>query len=121
MSTMHATRRPALWTAALASAACLLGVGAASAADAMTTTQQVPVSYRDLDLSTPSGASALYSRIQTAARVACGFPDSKDLHRDRDARACSDKAISAAVSEVNNPLLTAIHNAKSPVKLTAMN
>jgi UrcA family protein len=119
MSTVRT--RPALWTAALAAAACVLGVGAASAADAMTSTQQVPVSYRDLDLSTPAGATALYARIQNAAHVACGFAGSKDLHEDRNIHACSSKAIAAAVSEVNNPLLTAIYHQKSGVKLTAMN
>lgn len=122
MSTVQARRRVALWTAALASAACLLGVGATSAAAAATMTpEHVTVSYRDLDLSTPSGASILYARILKAAQLVCGYPDSADLGHNRLVAACNNKATAAAVTEVNRPLLTALHNERSGVKLTAMN
>src|SRR5262249_18402671 len=36
-------------------------------------TRSVEVSFRDLDLSTPSGAAKLYRRIQAAARSVCQY------------------------------------------------
>ena len=118
MSTVKATRRSSSWTAALASAACLLAMGAASASDAMET-KRVPVTFSETDLSTPAAADNLYGRIQRAARVACGYPDSREILRAREIRACYHNAIESAVGEINNPLLTAIHNARSGAKLAA--
>jgi UrcA family protein len=118
MSIVNGTRRASAWTAALASTACLLAVGAASAANAMVT-QQSQVSYRDLNLSTPAGAKALYIRIQRAAHEVCGFPDQADLHLARVSRQCYRDAIAHAVSDVDSPLLTALYN-KNRDKLTAM-
>jgi UrcA family protein len=118
MSIKKGAGRSSAWTAALASTACLLAVGAASAANAMAT-QQLPVSYRDLDLSTPAGARVLYIRIERAAHEVCGFPDQADLHLARASRQCYSVAVEHAVSDVHSPLLTALYNKNRP-RLTAM-
>ena len=122
MSIVKVTRRsaPVPWTAILASAACLLTVGAASAAEAMET--HITVNCRDLDLSTLAGAQALYVRIQHAAGEVCDHPRNMEPQYDYLARAkslCRQHAIAEAVSEVHSPQLTALYT-KSPPKLIAM-
>jgi UrcA family protein len=135
MRIVKATRRSPRWAAALASAACLLAVGAASAAqapgndatmgpgnDATMVTQYARVSFRDLDLSTPAGAQKLYVRIEHAAHQVCDDEFSADLHRAARSRKCCSNAIAHAVSDVHSPQLTALYNSKSRkgTKLTAM-
>ena len=119
MSIVKATRRSVPWTAALASATCLLAVGAASAAEA-TVRQHCTVNYRDLDLSTPAGAKTLYIRIQRAAHDVCGYTDLADIHQAEANRQCRGHAIADAVYDVHSPLLTALYNKTKP-RLTAMN
>ena len=108
-------------TAALASAACLLAVGAASAAAAMVT-QQVRVSYQDLNLSTPAGAQALYVRIERAAHQVCAYSDLADLNQAKAVLQCEHHALEHAVSDVHSPRLTALYNSrnKDHIELTAM-
>jgi UrcA family protein len=120
MSTLKVTRRSAPWTATLASAACLLTVGAASAAEALVT--HITVSCRDLDLSTAAGTQTLYIRIQRAAGEVCDHPGHLEPQYDyleRAIRLCRQQAIADAVANVHSPLLTALYN-KSPPKLIAM-
>lgn len=69
--------------AGLAFAAVLLSASAASAADVVIV-RHVPVSYRDLDLSTPAGVAVLHERISLAATEACG-PDPRISTLFRDA------------------------------------
>lgn len=109
--------RSSRWTAALASAACLLTVGAASAAEAVVT--HITVNCRDLDLSTPAGAQTLYIRIQRAAGEVCAHPEQPYDYLARAVRQCQQHAIADAVTNVHSPLLTALYN-KSPPKLMAM-
>lgn len=118
MSIVKATRRSAPWAAALAAATCVLAVGAASAASA-TVTKHCPVSFRDLDLSTYSGARTLYIRIQRAAHEVCGDVDLIDLRLAEANRQCQAHAIADAVTEVHSPLVTALYN-KSRPRQTAM-
>lgn len=120
MSIVKATRHSVPWTAILASAACLLTVGAASAAEAMVA--HITVSCRDLDLSTPAGTQTLYIRIQRAAGEVCDHPGQLEPQYDDLARAkslCRQHAIAEAVTEAHSPLLTALYN-KSPPRLIAM-
>ena len=61
------------------------------------------VSFRDLDLSTSSGAEALYERIATAAREVCRGAELASLHE------CRSRAVDDAVKGVGSPLLSSIH------------
>jgi UrcA family protein len=95
---------------------CLLGV--TPAWSDTPDTRSVTVSFRDLDLSTPEGAKALYGRIQRAAKQVCGYQGA-DLIEQSIWRSCYRNAISDAVGKVNSPLLTAVHTGR-PAPVTAM-
>jgi UrcA family protein len=81
--------------------------------------RSVEVSFRDLDLNTPSGAAKLYRRIQAAARSVCQYEPTSP-------RApiiwlyCVRPTVDAAVTNVNNPLLTKLHSGHSSPVVTAM-
>jgi UrcA family protein len=81
--------------------------------------RQVVVRYDDLNLSSPRGAAALYSRISGAAHEVCGAQDSdiRDVGIRSSVNACVRKAISGAVTRVGRPELFAIYNAKNPAPL----
>jgi len=98
---------------ALASAVCLLGTAQAPASDRANTQHGVTVNYRDLNLSTLDGATALYRRITRAARLACGQPD-RSLFEQRHWKSCVQGAIAGAVATVNNPLLRTVHSRENP-------
>ena len=74
---------------------------------------QVKVKYADLNVSSESGAATLYARIRTAADTVCRPFESSDLAQRRLLAACVSKAISNAVSQVDQPALSTIYNAKS--------
>jgi UrcA family protein len=105
-----------LGTAALASIVSLLGI--TPAWSATPGVHSVTVSFRDLDLSSPEGANALYRRIQAAAKQVCGYAGADLLERSIW-RGCYRNAIADAVGKVNNPLLTAVHTGR-PAAMTAM-
>ena len=73
----------------------------------------VKVSYADLNLEKQEGAKALYRRLQQASRRACdihGANIRKSVTTMREARQCFNETLSDAVAEVDNELVTAIHN-----------
>ena len=117
MNAVKLARRTSAWPVALGSLACLLGV-APVLASAPVETRSVSVRYADLDLASASGAAALYQRLQGAARVVCGYGD-ENLAILSYVNRCNHSAISAAVSSVNAPLLSAIHNAHQGATVTA--
>ncbi len=118
MNKVKFARRSSAWLVALASLACLVGSAQALAA-AQTETRSVTVRYGDLDLTTRAGAAALYRRLEGAARVTCGYEEHR-LASLSYVNHCNSSAISAAVTSVNSPLLTAIHEAHRAWPLTAM-
>ena len=71
----------------------------------------VTVSYKDLDLTTPSGAQALYGRIRAAARTVCGYRGTM-LTDLAFWNSCYHGAVTEAVAKVNSPLLTAVHTGR---------
>jgi UrcA family protein len=80
---------------------------------------RVTVKFGDLNLSNPEGATALYRRINAAAREVC---KSYDIGRGNftlpaSANPCVRKAIGDAVTKVGHPALLAIYNAKHPHRL----
>jgi len=83
------------------------GFSAVSAADP--NNAGVTVKYSDLDIGSPSGAEVLYERIRAAAQNACSYFWFKT---DADAARCLQNTIAKAVTKVNQPALTAIHDAK---------
>lgn len=73
-------------------------------------TTQVVVPYHDLDLSSAAGAATMLTRIESAARTACGGgavinPDSRlaRLRAQRDFSNCQREAIESALAQLHAP------------------
>ena len=78
------------------------------------TVRSITVKFADLDLSKAAGADALYRRIRTAASIVCdSASDNLYRWRGREYKKCFNTAVANAVDKVNNPILTAMHRAKS--------
>jgi UrcA family protein len=77
---------------------------------------QATVKFGDLNVSSTAGATTLYTRIRIAAEAVCR-PFQPLNNADLAARsvfaACVHKAMSNAVSDVDQPTLSAIYNAKT--------
>jgi UrcA family protein len=101
---------------ALAALLCLLGTVPALAGT--TDGKSVTVSFRDLDISSLSGAKVLYRRIQAAAWKVCEYRGA-DFTAQSLSRSCFRAAVTDAVARVNSPQLTAIHTHRPPA-MTAM-
>jgi len=98
-------------------AVCLLGTPTAWTAPPAT--RSVEVSFRDLNLSTASGAAKLYRRIQAAARSVCQYEPTSPREQVIW-QYCVRPTVDAAVAKVNNPLLTQLHSGHSSPAVTAM-
>lgn len=68
------------------------------------------VKYAGLDISTPSGAHALYGRIRAAAQVVCSY---RFLLTDTDKARCVRDATADAVARINEPALSAVYDANN--------
>jgi UrcA family protein len=95
---------------------CSAGVAHSATPDA----RSVEISFRDLDLSTPSGAAKLYRRIQAAARSVCQYEPTSPREQSIW-QYCVRPTVDAAVGKVNNPLLTELHSGHGSPAVTAMN
>ena len=94
---------------ALAGAFAALAVSTLSfAAPLSDDVPSVAVRYDDLNLTTPAGVNALYSRISHAARAVCPDSYSRDLAVQSAAERCQVQAIAKAVHAVNNPQLAVV-------------
>src|SRR5271166_2256631 len=71
--------------------------------------KQYVVRFADLDLSKMTGATALYVRLQHAARAVCDPREGRELAFDTRFRACVDQAVTSAVARVNSPLVSEYH------------
>jgi UrcA family protein len=99
-------------------ALCLLGTTATAWADPPAT-RSMEVSFRALDLSTESGVAKLYRHIQAAARNVCQY-EPTSAREQVIWQYCVRRAVDAAMTKVNNPLLTALHTGRSSAAATAM-
>jgi UrcA family protein len=93
----------AICCACAASALCSMTVPARADAQAI---PAKTVRFDDLDITKPAGAQVLYHRIQAAAQQVCEGYSSRELARMAAERACVDRAIDAAVRNVNAVALT---------------
>jgi UrcA family protein len=80
---------------------------------------QVTVTYRDLAVTTPQGATVLYKRIRFAADEVCSHLDHGDLSSKEHKNACMDKAIADAVMGVGEPQLFSVYNSNHSSPLPA--
>jgi UrcA family protein len=89
------------------------GIATVSFASDGTDALQATVKYGDLNVSSPSGAATLYSRIRAAAENVCHPFNNRDFASQKLLAACVHRAMSDAVIEVNQPALLTIYNAKT--------
>jgi len=78
---------------------------------------QKTVRYGDLNLSKSEDASELYARLQRAAAVVCRTDEGIALRLKRVHKACAEQALSAAVAQVGDPALTALHKADARIRV----
>jgi UrcA family protein len=102
------THRSSFNAVAMAAVLGLFGAAQALAVDGPDGQRSVTVSFRDLNLSTIEGATALYLRIRRAANHVCYGPEGWE----EAFRSCRQAAIGDAVAKVNSPLLTAVSGGK---------
>ncbi|HMN46277.1 MAG TPA: UrcA family protein [Povalibacter sp.] len=115
MNARSLSLKHSLRVALLAAVSCVASV---AAADDVAASRSITVSYRDLDLSSEAGARQLYDRIRAAARNMCGSPRGTALLQiKQQRRQCANAAVAAAVKQVDNGILTAMHRGKSTRRL----
>jgi UrcA family protein len=78
---------------------------------------QITVKYGDLNLSNPQGAATLYSRIQAAAKDGCWQFEGPGIQATLQYNGCVDEGIVGAVTQVNNPALSAVYSAHAGKEL----
>lgn len=95
----------------LALAATIAGAQTAAAeqAGSIRETRSLRIGFSDLDLREPRAVAVLYERLQRAARAVCGRPDIRDLARRDDWQRCRTDALDAAVAQVGDARLAALH------------
>ena len=74
--------------------------------------KQVLIHYADLDLAGFTGVSILYGRLRSAAQAVCTPLNGKDAERAAAFKHCVTDAMSSAVTQVDQPALSAYHRAK---------
>jgi UrcA family protein len=93
-----------------------IGAGAGSLATAGVTDDsplKATVKYGDLDLSHAAGVSQLYGRIRRAAQTVCSPFEGRGAELTLRWTQCVDQAVNQAVENVNQPVLMALHAAKT--------
>ena len=76
--------------------------------------KQMLVRYADLDLARPAGASVLFHRLQSAAKIVCAPLESRDPARLVMFNNCVSDAMARAVTQVDRPGLNAYYRGKVP-------
>lgn len=98
-------------------AALALTTGSAAAAAAEETeVRTARVSYAGLDLRTEAGGAEMLKRIRKAANRVCFQFDTR-AEALADERRCRRAAVDQAVSDLNAPVVTALHGGPAPIKL----
>jgi UrcA family protein len=86
-------------------------VALASGTDVQPVSRQV--NYSDLDVTQASGVKALYHRLVVASGAVCERYEDAELSRMRPYKICVGRALSAAIADINNPLLTSYYESKT--------
>jgi UrcA family protein len=82
-------------------------------------TRSEVVKYNDLNITSPAGAKALYTRLKVATwRVCRDTVDTSGTSGLLERSNCMTQLLDTAVKDVNKPLVTALHTG-APTDLTA--
>ena len=95
---------------AIVAATLIADIAAAKEPGAVSTV----VKYSDLDLTQSADTQRLYARLKYASQKVCASYDSRELRMQSLREACFDRALSAAVEQVNDAKLTSLHAAAEP-------
>ena len=117
MNTYDFGRQAAGWTRTLSVGAAALALAALGVLGAVSAThaaelQRATVDYRDLDLSKQKDVTALYQRVNNAARQVCAVVDSKRLSAKAKFDECKAQAVQSALQDIGSPVLIRYHNAR---------
>ena len=102
--------------------AAAMFLGNASYADAQPAPagKQMAVNYADLNISRPTGAEVLITRMRAAAAQVCGpAPDMRDLVMYRFYRQCIAESVERGVATVNAPVVTEVYRGNTTVVAAA--
>jgi UrcA family protein len=110
------TRRFAAGALLIASVSSFTGISSASDTGQLLAL----VKYGDLNVSSPEGATVLYTRIRTAAEQVCRPFDGRDLAFKRVKDICMHNAIATAVAKVDQPALYSAYDAKNGISRPVM-
>jgi UrcA family protein len=78
------------------------------------------VQYADLNLDREAGVRALYERLRVAAKRVCSDGTSQMLISKKSYADCIERAVSAAVAQINRPTLSdyAVQRLRKPLPAT---
>ena len=108
---MNARKNSVAAKLAIQAAALLVCLPALSQADSATPApRSVRVSTAGLDLNTPAGAQALYSRLNSAAKAVCNREFEGDPIYGPQFDLCYRATLQSVVHTVNRPLVTQRYN-----------
>jgi UrcA family protein len=116
MSTKSSPRRVVRSAVLSFCSAAALSLIAGSALAAQEPAQKI-VRFADLDLAKTQDATELYSRLEHAARSVCRTYAGHDLERKLMRLECEAGALAAAVAEIDDAALSALHTAERRVRL----
>jgi UrcA family protein len=74
--------------------------------------RHVVVHFADLNLNTTEGTAALYRRVRGAAQNVCSERGTRDLGSLARVKACESAAVSAAITQIDKPVLAAYYRAQ---------
>jgi UrcA family protein len=100
--------------AALLVTMCTLGSGMSQAQTPDSDTVAVKVSTAGIDLKTPAGAQAMFTRLTIAAQQACGVEAEFDALRVAKFDQCYKDALSKVIRSLNEPAITRVYVAHYP-------
>ena len=99
---MNANRNTTRMLASIIALAATTGLATTALADGAPRYDDVVVSYSDLNLDSAAGNQKLYARLANAASRACGnAPETRDIERRAQYRACVEETLNRAVDEVS--------------------
>jgi UrcA family protein len=102
------TRHTNLLRHALACAALVAGTSVIAVSASAEDVEQRPVHYKSTEVATDAGAQKLYNELKAASRQVCA--SWRMAERINEYNACYTKALSNAVSDVNEQTLTKLHD-----------
>lgn len=106
VGTLNMTSRGAMKTSI---AFVLLSIIPAFGFAAQEETRTYQVHFGDLNLQSAAGSESLYTRIRKGAEVVCSTFDARELATAALHKRCMEEAIADAVTQVNQPHLTACY------------